>query len=1031
MNETEQFKPGYLTLASLYKEIDSFIPPNTYQALKQTDLYRHILKVIYHADEHMQVPHNVGPLKAYAFFPMEVIDAAFESAGETLKEKSRLTYISNFFTNDPKNRKIHNVLAEAFDDDPRRLIRQMERQAKIFLEIASDVDQARRTERGGRARSAQFNTQIMLETLKRCKTFFGSAAADISVNAENAHRVLARILLLTALLGKRTKQEPDGHMDLDDCERVWTLMSTPEEDSASDNVQGILSALAVENDYTAYLDAVKRLYVERRYDEAIKALRQIWRSCTWATDRACESDLWLGKCYLKRGTIPDIDAAWKAFRTCTHKRYRSEALYLMATSPAFDRLAENTASVRKEALFTVAASARENSFGVDAAILLAEAFARGSSRYEIEANISRAAEYAESVLHCSDLRESPIARANFVLGQYYDSIRGGRRESQRHYARAAELGYEPARKKLHAMRRMELSVCMDGSSFRPNVSAVNHCYVNSMDGLSPMLLAHRPQPEWSLYISAAAGCAYPEAVGTPAALLDRLLSGSMTLSTMHHIIVSFLSNDESRNVTEALAFTDSVYNRLLDLTEGGRQEDAAVLSEILEVYVKARYDTASMLLDASVADMGNFYIKTRIFDEDRDSAHHLLFRAPLIIPCIQDPRPESHPKVVAVGNSSFIYEFVKEAIACTYMDVKHRAPEIMAIGHESRRLEAKLRQNCPGLYADNGVPKIRPRFYNVDLDHPALPSIIAGIPSAVPTSTGEPAALDDPRKVAEALAGANYFVVDVGDDMENIAFARKLRGWLLKSDPRFERIPFIGLRCKDATTAYLAERLTVGTRAPDQSWFNTYNLYCFSPADLYFGDNPIETLALNMHLFYSQKNPAEGYKRYYTHSYNRDSSTCSAIGLIYRMMDMDVHFKNGRDYFHADIAAMRSELARPFDRLLDDAAVRELSRVEQLRWNCFMFTRGWEGATCDQVETYMNTRMCNTHKQELARLHPHIVDWEDLSDTEGSSFFTLRERLGADKVSNPLESTENSVRNTAAFFPADESIREITHIEER
>lgn len=149
--------------------------------------------------------------------------------------------------------------------------------------------------------------------------------------------------------------------------------------------------------------------------------------------------------------------------------------------------------------------------------------------------------------------------------------------------------------------------------------------------------------------------------------------------------------------------------------------------------------------------MGDICFDVRICDIDLLAARQLLFTAPLFIPCIKEQ--VSNPKVVAIGNSDFIYNFVRESTACTYM--ANRKVYISVLDQNSSYLQKKFKQNCPGFFNNSCVHrKITPDFYQVDLSAPTLPNILSG--------KAEPQYTELEKNIANALTNANYFVIDVG-----------------------------------------------------------------------------------------------------------------------------------------------------------------------------------------------------------------------------------------------------------------------------
>lgn len=623
--------------------------------------------------------------------------------------------------------------------------------------------------------------------------------------------------------------------------------------------------------------------------------------------------------------------------------------------------------------------------------------------------------YQDALTLITDKTSFAYAKTNYNLGILYERILIGDASNcctpKTYFLESAKAGYEPAIKKIKLSQKVERTIWEDNLVVSNSNKKHFLCFVNNTDKSGMTFLSCLEKNNWNIYTST------DNDQSIPCCKLNFFISEMLNniknrTQNYEKILISFCSEDEEQNITEVLYCLDHLYNIVVRLDNEGQVGTKSKIMDIVSVVVVAKWDSIAPLLDASLSNMGDICFDVRICDTNLLAARQLLFTAPLFIPCIKEQ--VSNPKVVAIGNSDFIYNFVRESTACTYM--ANRKVYVSVLGENSSDLQNKFKQNCPGFFNNSHIQnKITPDFYQVDLSSPTLPKILSGI--------AEPQYTEVEKNVANALTNANYYVIDIGSDIENIRFGRQLRGWLLKNDKHFTRLPFIAIHCNDSRNANLVQNLTVGNQNSDERWFNNYNLYCCGMLtevyDDMISDGIISMLSENIHLsYYGASDSENGLKDYRTCSYNRDSSSATATALIYRLFDNGCCFSDYRKYYHATIEDLKV-LAERYE--LSDQNIDILAAAEQSRWNGFMLSRGWETASRVQVVTYMSQQSNFSHKQELSLLHPYISEWEDLSDGTGSNFSLLKEQLPEANLKSPILSTRKSIRSTKSFFDINKS----------
>lgn len=91
------------------------------------------------------------------------------------------------------------------------------------------------------------------------------------------------------------------------------------------------------------------------------------------------------------------------------------------------------------------------------------------------------------------------------------------------------------------------------------------------------------------------------------------------------------------------------------------------------------------------------------------------------------------------------------------------------------------------------------------------------------------------------------------------------------------------------------------------------------------------------------------------------------------------------------------------------------AQTEQIRWNNFTLSRGWEPAPIEVLSNYITHSEITNHKHLLAKLHPYIANWDDL-DENGGIYNTVKQNFP--KSVPPQKTTIESVENTVKFFTA-------------
>lgn len=617
---------------------------------------------------------------------------------------------------------------------------------------------------------------------------------------------------------------------------------------------------------------------------------------------------------------------------------------------------------------------------------------------------------------------------------------GNEPEAQKYFEFSARKGNERAKQELIRKERDAERSVFPSFSNQPKVKC---CFANTLTGNNYQVLSTFPSDEWALFA--------PVKTTLNGIQFARDINEFIKLQHIGEfeflrskIVFLFMSDDKEKNLNDCLELLDKLFNAVMERSDKQKWE----LIDNTYIYVSANYETASMLIDANMSQMGNdIYFKVHIADENRDTVHKLLCDAPLFLPALNGAKSENNTKAILFGSSEMNYCFVKESIASAYLGAIHPI-DIVLLGENADLLENRFNQECPGVFGYPGIACIRPKFIKCSIKETDFPKLISGQLQINPSNNKAVHRKELDDDIAEALKYGNYFIVDYADDLENIRFAMELRTWLLRSTDSFDRVPFIGVKVSNKQNSYLTSHLTLAGQAAGNSYYNKYDLFPFGiSAQTYHYKNIIEDpvlnrIALRIHKFYYLDNSLdksndnklkEALKRckrpaendFYSYSYNADSSISTAIGLCYRLFAAGCVLASKEGYFNFG-SLNDKELLTKFSNQLDSNSKEKLARLEQSRWNSFMLICGWLPANKSQVEAYEEQSSGVAHKHVLAKLHPFITEWENLDDSNLEEILAVF-KFKANYNKKPQVTTRRSIEDTTRFFISESKENEKSH----
>ena len=329
-------------------------------------------------------------------------------------------------------------------------------------------------------------------------------------------------------------------------------------------------------------------------------------------------------------------------------------------------------------------------------------------------------------------------------------------------------------------------------------------------------------------------------------------------------------------------------------------------------------------------------------------------------PLLPEPGTQGiHLLVAGCGKTG--YEMLKAACWCGQLP--NQPLHIQVVDREADRSRDRFAFECPELQLPSPDSNLSVSFLQADIASKAFADLLAG---------------SDP---------ITHVFVALGDDERNLSTAVTIRRLLarqavLSPDPHGPRAPVIVAHMESETREAIAETLSERRGGP-------MNIHAYgSIRDLYrhdnLVDNLLERLGLAVHLAYSgcleasddasRTDQDKATLAYWQQAYEHKSSLATALHLKYKMYALLGHLP-GMDWANAPTADM---VARYEKALKDSDSFGQQLQLEHARWNAYVRTEGYRVADAHATARYL--KEVGHHKHDLARLHPCLVPWEDLSE---------------------------------------------------
>lgn len=342
-------------------------------------------------------------------------------------------------------------------------------------------------------------------------------------------------------------------------------------------------------------------------------------------------------------------------------------------------------------------------------------------------------------------------------------------------------------------------------------------------------------------------------------------------------------------------------------------------------------------------------LKIRFIDEIALFCNSVIFEHPLY----KLPNGLKDISVLLVGCGRLGTQMLKTVFWCGQLE--GYTLKIRVLDKNAQNIEKEIFSACPEM-KNRGI-----EFKNIDIESP------------------------DFEKTIFDCSDATFVCVATGSDELNIAtaeniyriFRRKYTGY---TPPIFTRIrKIIKSSNFDKKGSFLSDRKI--------NLFGTTNSI-FSNKTLF--NSELENLSFAVHLCYNwaldkPKDSFEYQKAlndFYSSEYSRRSSMAAALHIPYKIRSCGVVSEGS--------IPTEAELNKFIKELENDTKKQALIKNEHERWNAFMRSEGFRTVDFETVKKYsLETR---SHKDEIAKLHPCIIDWESLDDLQ-KEYNELQQRL--------------------------------------
>jgi len=343
-------------------------------------------------------------------------------------------------------------------------------------------------------------------------------------------------------------------------------------------------------------------------------------------------------------------------------------------------------------------------------------------------------------------------------------------------------------------------------------------------------------------------------------------------------------------------------------------------------------------------------LKIRFVDEIALFCNNLLFEHPLY----DLPNNSKDIYVLLVGCGRLGMQMLKTVLWCG--QIEGYSLKVRVLDKKAKSIEKEFYLQCPEMTC-----------YDVEFENADAESI-------------------DFETAIAAHSNATFVCVATGDDDLNITTAENIyrifrRNYSGYTPPIFTRIRKIMKSdnfCRKGS--FLADR-GISLFGTTDSIFSNETLF----------NSQLENLAFAVHLCYNWavEKPKESFEYqkalydFCTSEYSRKSSMAAALHISAKIRSCGI-VTRGSLPDEAELAAFEQYIQ-------DDDTLHTLMKNEHERWNAYMRSEGFRTVDFEKVKIY--APQTRSHKDEVARLHPCIVSWDELDELQ-KKYDKLQQELG-------------------------------------
>lgn len=468
--------------------------------------------------------------------------------------------------------------------------------------------------------------------------------------------------------------------------------------------------------------------------------------------------------------------------------------------------------------------------------------------------------------------------------------------------------------------------------------------------------------------------------------------------------------DQDKNFQDMLYILDKISN-----IEREKSIDAIASSNRWNkttIHIRVCEDKYSALIDTALKRLGNFSIRLFIIDDEKLASQSLLAEYPLFNSIkslsgdtLKNGKVTLNFTIISDNNDTLALRLIRESYWISCFAYPGLTVNINLISPHACDIKKELRLNYPSM------------FENIqDARYTSAVHVLEDLYEI--SSISDYKLIQHFDAIESTDNSFNYYVVNLGNDVDNLNLAIKLREWSIRNRidsgkrPSRKTLPTVAFYCENSDVAYLSQNMVVQAIDHGDKWHNNYNLIPFGMLYERYSWNAIdggywEKVAESTHLQYCGVKPTDkkfkkirGLIDYFSRNYNRDSSMAVALSLPYRLFQIKPskgkHILSYAPIDNLDMSGENIDIVRDMTEQFRitinntpeaEVLIKDLLYAEHVRWIRWAYSRGWKSAAPEQVLLYMNA---GNPKQQLyiARLHGCLCSLDDLK--------TLAERMASE-----------------------------------